>query len=82
MRFGYYTQGALFRSSKVPFPTRKLPPTGLWDAVKIKKISPVGRGVSVALSVRGGAVPVLRRGGVSYSVGEGRSSYSVWGGEG
>ena len=26
-----------FRSSKVPFPTRRVPPTGLWDAVKIRK---------------------------------------------
>ena len=33
----YSTHGALFRSPKVPFLPRRVPPTGIWDAVKIRK---------------------------------------------
>ena len=41
---GYYTQGALFRSPKVPFSPSRVPPTGLWDAVKNRKNIPWGSG--------------------------------------
>ena len=49
------TQGALFRSFKVPFPTRRVSPgpTELWEAAKIKKISPgvIGSSATVAPSI-------------------------------
>ena len=36
----YHAQGALYRSPKVPFQFHTVLPTGLWDAVKIRKDMP------------------------------------------